>query len=42
MGERNSPAHYEGTFDDSGSILTGAWHHPGGGGYSTVSTKVPD
>ena len=40
MGERNSPAFYEGTFNDDGSILTGAWHYPGGGGYSTVSTRV--
>lgn len=40
MGERDSPAYYEGTFDDEGSVLTGAWHYPGGGGYSTVSTKV--
>lgn len=40
MGDRNSPAYYEGTFTDDGSILTGAWHYPGGGGYSTVSTKV--
>jgi hypothetical protein len=40
MGERNSPAYYQGTFNGDGSILTGAWHYPGGGGYSTVSTKV--
>ncbi len=40
MGERDSPAFYEGTFDASGTVLTGAWHYPGGGGYSTVSTKV--
>ncbi len=42
MGERNSPAYYEGTFDESGTVLSGAWHYPGGGGYSTVSTKVTD
>ena len=40
MGDRNSPAYYEGTFNEDGSVLTGAWHYPGGGGYSTVSTKV--
>jgi hypothetical protein len=39
MGERGSPAYYEGTFDDAGDVLTGAWHYPGGGGYSTVSTR---
>jgi hypothetical protein len=40
MGERGSPAYYEGTFDDAGDVLTGAWHYPGGGGYKTVSTRV--
>jgi len=40
MGERDSPAYYEGTFDAAGAVLTGAWHYPGGGGYSTISTKV--
>lgn len=40
MGERGSPAYYEGTFDPAGTTLTGAWHYPGGGGYSTVSTRV--
>lgn len=40
MGERGSPAYYEGTFDDDGTTLTGAWHYPGGGGYSTVSERV--
>lgn len=42
MGDRTSPAYYEGTFDESGHVLTGAWHYPGGGGYSTVATKVAD
>jgi hypothetical protein len=41
MGDRNSPAYYEGTFAADGSVLTGAWHYPGGG-YSTVSTKVSE
>ena len=31
MGERNSPAYYEGTFSEDGNTLTGAWHYPGGG-----------
>jgi hypothetical protein len=39
MGERGSPAYYEGTFDADGNTLTGAWHYPGGG-YSTVSTRI--
>jgi hypothetical protein len=40
MGERGSPAYYQGTFDQDGNTLTGAWHYPGGGGYSTTSTRV--
>jgi hypothetical protein len=41
MGERGSPAYYRGTFDSGDDTLVGAWHYPGGGGYSTVSTRVP-
>jgi hypothetical protein len=40
MGERNSPAYYEGTFSEDGNTLTGGWRYPGGGGYSTVSTRT--
>jgi len=40
MGERGSPAYYEGTFSEDGNVLTGGWHYPGGGGYSTVSTRA--
>ena len=40
MGDRGSPAYYRGTFDSAGDTLTGAWHYPGGGGYSTVSTRT--
>ena len=40
MGERGSPAYYEGTFDEAGNVLTGGWRYPGGGGYTTVSTRV--
>ena len=39
-GERGSPAYYQGTFSSDGNTLTGAWHYPGGGGYSTVSTRA--
>ncbi|MCQ3997281.1 hypothetical protein GL325_02425 [Aeromicrobium sp. 636] len=42
MGERGSLAYYQGTFDQAGNTLTGAWHYPGGGGYSTTSTRVVD
>ena len=40
MGERESPAYYRGTFSEDGNVLTGAWHYPGGGGYSTTSTRA--
>ncbi|UNX56248.1 hypothetical protein MF406_08665 [Georgenia sp. TF02-10] len=40
MGERGSPAYYQGTFSDDGNTLTGAWHYPGGGGYSTITTRL--
>lgn len=40
MGDRGSPAYYEGTFSEDDNVLTGAWHYPGGGGYSTVSTRA--
>jgi hypothetical protein len=40
MGDRGSPAYYEGSFSADGHTLTGAWHYPGGGGYSTVSTRT--
>jgi hypothetical protein len=40
MGERGSPAYYQGTFYDDGNTITGAWHYPGGGGYSTTSRRV--
>jgi len=39
MGERDSPAYYEGKFSEDGNTLSGAWHYPGGGGYSTVATR---
>lgn len=40
MGERGSPAYYQGNFEHDGNTLTGAWHYPGGGGYSTTSTRM--
>ena len=39
-GERGSPAYYEGTFSEDGDTLTGAWHYPGGGGYTAISKRV--
>lgn len=40
MGERGSPAYFQGTFSPDGNTLTGDWVYPGGGGYSSVSTRV--
>lgn len=40
FGEKGSPAHYQGTFSADGNILTGDWVYPGGGGYSSVSTRI--
>ena len=39
-GEKGSPAYYRGTFSAEGDTLTGAWHYPGGGGYTATSTRV--
>ena len=38
--EKPSPAYYKGTFSNDGNTLSGAWHHPGGGGYESTSTRV--
>jgi hypothetical protein len=40
FGEKGSPAYYKGSFSDDGNTLTGAWVYPGGGGYSTTTTRV--
>ena len=39
LGEKGSPAYYQGTFSEDGDVLTGAWHYPGGG-YEAISTRV--
>jgi hypothetical protein len=39
-GEKGSPAYYEGIFDENGDSLSGAWVYPGGGGYSSTSTRI--
>ncbi len=39
-GEKGSPAHFRGTFAADGNSLSGAWVHPGGGGYDSVMTRV--
>jgi hypothetical protein len=40
FGEKGSPAFYRGTFSADGNTLTGDWVYPGGGGYSSVSTRI--
>lgn len=40
MGEKGSPAYFEGTFSPDGNVITGDWIYPGGGGYHSVSTRV--
>jgi hypothetical protein len=39
-GGKGSSAYYRATFDETGTILTGGWVYPGGGGYQTITTKV--
>jgi len=39
-GEKGSPAYYQGKWSDDGNTNAGAWHYPGGGGYSSTMTRV--
>ncbi|MFC3860333.1 hypothetical protein ACFOPQ_06090 [Deinococcus antarcticus] len=39
-GWRDSPAYYQGTFSADGNVLDGRWVYPGGGGYTTIATRV--
>jgi hypothetical protein len=39
-GEKGSPAYFRGTFNADGTVLDGAWHYPGGGGYSSTMTRA--
>jgi hypothetical protein len=40
FGEKGSPAFYKGTFSDDGNVISGEWVYPGGGGYSSVATRI--
>lgn len=40
FGGRGSPAYYRGTFSPDGTTLNGAWHYPGGGGYTANATRA--
>lgn len=39
-GAKDSPAYFEGTFNADGTVLTGEWTYPGGGGYASTMTRV--
>ncbi|WP_043632802.1 hypothetical protein [Nonomuraea candida] len=39
-GAKGAPAYYRGTFDADDTTLTGEWVYPGGGGYSSTSTRI--
>ncbi len=39
-GEKGSPAYFKGKFSADGSACDGAWHYPGGGGYTSTMTRV--
>jgi hypothetical protein len=39
-GAKGSPAYFEGTFDESGTTMEGAWTYPGGGGYESTMTRA--
>lgn len=40
FGGRESPAYYRATFSSDGTTLNGAWHYPGGGGYTSNATRI--
>lgn len=42
FGGRGSPAYYRGTFSANGTTLNGAWHYPGGGGYTANATRLAE
>jgi hypothetical protein len=39
-GAKGSPAYYEGTFSADGTVVTGRWTYPGGGGYESTMTRA--
>jgi hypothetical protein len=39
-GAKGSPAYYKGTWSADGSVNSGAWVYPDGGGYESTMTKV--
>ncbi len=41
-GGKGSPAYYKGTFSADGTMCTGDWVYPGGGGYESTMTRVQE
>ena len=41
-GEKGSPAHFEGRFNDNDTVMSGEWVYPGGGGYESTMTRLPE
>ncbi len=39
-GEKGSPAYYQGQWSNNGNTNSGAWHYPGGGGYTSSMVRV--
>lgn len=39
-GQKGSPAYYKGQWSDDGNTNSGAWHYPGGGGYTSTMTRI--
>lgn len=39
-GEKGSPAYFKGTFSENGNVCSGAWDFPGGGGYTSIMTRI--
>lgn len=41
-GEKGSPAYFEGRFNDNDTVMSGEWVYPGGGGYESTMTRLPE
>lgn len=39
-GEKGSPAYYQGQWSNDGNTNSGAWHYPGGGGYTSSMVRI--
>ncbi|SRR6266567_2233996 len=40
FGDKDSPLHYVGTFNEEGNVNSGRWSYPDGGGYESTMTQV--